>query len=148
MRKSLKKKNGIWLAPIYAISCLALIFTTPTFAEKSMTWEGTIQGLNCTHYQLPCPQDDLDMYIALENDFVLVTSDGKHYLLPNLSILIKARYLTQNVRISGEKKGDDSIWAKNLEVKMGNTYNTVWNYEEQKRRRREQENIWDSMVEH
>jgi len=148
MRKSVKTKNRIWLAPIYILSFFALIIATPAFAEKSMTWEGTIQGLYCTHYNLPCPQDDLDMYIALENDFVLVASDGKHYLLPNLSVLIKARYLTKEVRITGEKKGDDSIWVKNLAVKNGNIYNTVWNYEEQKRKRKEQESIWDSMVEH
>jgi len=28
------------------------------------------------------------------------------------------------------------------------TKNRIWNYEEQKRKRREQENIWDRMVEH
>ena len=148
MKKSLKKKNGLWLTPIYILSCLSLIMTTSAFAGKSRTWEGTIQGLFCTHYKLPCPQNDLDMYIELENDFVLVTSDGQHYLLPNLNLLIKARYLTDQVRITGQKKGDDSIWVETLEVKKNNAYKTVWNYADQKRKRREQEDIWDSMVEH
>jgi hypothetical protein len=148
MTNILKTKNGLWLATIYILSCLSLIIATPAFAGKSLTWEGTIQGLNCTHYHLPCPKDDLDMYIALEDDFVLVTSDGQHYLLPNLNVLIKARYLTEHVRITGEKKGDDSIWVDNLEVKRDHTYKTVWNYADQKRKRREQEDIWDTMVEH
>ena len=90
MTNILKTKNGLWLTPIYILSCLSLIIATSAFAGESMTWEGTIQGLNCTHYQKECPKDDLDMYIALENDFVLVTPDGRHYLLPNLSVLIKA----------------------------------------------------------
>ena len=137
MRKSLKIKNGLWLAPIYMLSCLSLIITTSAFAENSMKWEGTIEGLNCTHYQKPCPKEDLDMYIALENDFVLLTPDGRHYLLPNLSVLIKARYLTEQVRITGQRRADSSIWVENLEVKRGQTYETVWNYFEQERRRTE-----------
>jgi hypothetical protein len=135
MKKSLKTKNGLWLVPIYILSCLSLIITTSAFAEKSMMWEGTIQGLNCTHYQKPCPQSDLDMYIALEHDFVLLTPDGHHYLLPNLSVLIKARYLTKQVRISGKMKGESSIRVENLEVKRDHTYETVWNFAEQERRR-------------
>jgi hypothetical protein len=112
-----------------------MIVPASTFAGKTMTWEGTIQGLNCTHYQKECPKDDLDMYIALEHDFVLVTPDGNHYLLPNLSVLIKARYLTEKVRITGKQRGSDSIWVDNLEVEKNNKYETVWNYEEQERRR-------------
>ena len=137
MTNILKTKNELWLATIYILSCLSLIVSTSAFAGESMTWEGTIQGLNCTHYQKECPKDDLDMYIALENDFVLVTPDGRHYLLPNLSVLIKARYLTKHVRISGEKKGDSSIWVENIEVKRDHTYETVWNYAEQERIRSE-----------
>ena len=137
MKILLKTKNRLWLTPIYVFSFLSLIITSLAFAEKPITWEGTIQGLNCTHYQKPCPKDDLDMYIALENDFVLLTPDGRHYLLPNLSVLIKARYLTKQVRISGKRKGDSSIWVENLEVKRDHTYETVWNYAEQERRREE-----------
>lgn len=137
MTNILKTKNELWLATIYILSCLSLIVATSAFAGDSMTWEGTIQGLNCTHYQMECPKDDLDMYIALENDFVLFTPDGRHYLLPNLSVLIKARYLTKQVRITGQRRADSSIWVENLEVKRGQTYETVWNYFEQERRRTE-----------
>jgi len=143
MTNILKTKNELWLATIYILSCLSLITATSAFAGESMAWEGTIQGLNCTHYQMECPKDDLDMYIALENDFVLVTPDGRHFLLPNLNVLIKARYLTQHVRIIGEQKGDDSIWVKNLEVKKDHTYKTVWNKKGEKKWK-----PWDEEVEH
>ncbi|UCD78458.1 MAG: hypothetical protein JSW26_24095 [Desulfobacterales bacterium] len=137
MKMSRKTKTCLWLATIYILSCLSLIIPKSVFAGKTMTWEGTIQGLNCTHFQRECPKDDLDMYIALENDFVLVTPDGRHYLLPNLSVLIKARYLTRNVRVTAEQKVGDSIWVENLEVKKDHAYETVWNYAEQERRRTE-----------
>jgi hypothetical protein len=135
MKVSPKTKNGIWFTMVLVLMCLSMIIPTSAFAGKTMTWEGTIQGLNCTHYQKECPKDDLDMYIAIEHDFVLVTPDGRHFLLPNLSVLIKARYLTRNVRITGEQKGTDSIWVENLEVKKDHTYETVWNYAEQERRK-------------
>ena len=83
------------------------------------------------------------MYISLEHDFVLVTPDGRHFLLPKLNVLIKARYLTQHVRITGEQKGDDSIWVKNLEVKKDHNYKTVWNKKGEKKWK-----PWDEMVEH
>jgi hypothetical protein len=65
MKNILKTKNRLWLATIYILSCLSLIVAPSAFSGDSMTWEGTIQGLNCTHYQMECPKDDLDMYIAL-----------------------------------------------------------------------------------
>ena len=113
MTVSPNSKKWIWSLTVLILSCLTMIVPASTFAGKTMTWEGTIQGLNCTHYQKECPKDDLDMYIALEHDFVLVTPDGNHYLLPNLSVLIKARYLTEKVRITGKQRGSDSIWVDN-----------------------------------
>jgi len=127
-------KNGIWTRTFYIFLYLSLLITTSALAVESKTWEGTIQGLNCTHYHKECPKDDLDMYIALEHDFVLVTPDGRYYLLPNLSVLIKARYLTQQVRITGEPKESDCIWVENLEVKRGQAYKQVWNYAQQQRK--------------
>ena len=83
--------------PILLITLGALIsFIVPSaaLAEKLITFEGTIQGLNCVHYQQKCPEENLDMYIALEHDFVLLLPDGSHFVLPNLDRGIKARYIT------------------------------------------------------
>ena len=72
------------------------------------------------------------MYIALKSDFVLLSPDGSHFLLPNLGKQIKIRYLTKPVRIRGELKGD-SIWVNELEAKQGEHFKPVWNWEEQRK---------------
>jgi hypothetical protein len=101
-------------------------------AAELVTYEGTIQGLNCVHYQQKCPEEDLDMYIALEHDFVLLTPDGRHFVLPNLDRGIKTRYLTNDVRISGKRKGT-IIWVEKLEAREGNQYRMVWDIQRQQK---------------
>ena len=108
------------------------ISSTEAIADNTVTYEGTIQGLDCVHYNKNCPEDDLGMYIALERDFVLLSPTGSHYLLPNLDRHIKIRYLTKPVRISGELKGD-SIWVNTLEAKEGERFKHVWNWDEQRK---------------
>jgi hypothetical protein len=105
-------------------------------SKETVTYEGTIQGLNCVFNNTKCPINDLDMYSALETDFVLVLPDGQFYLLHNIDRSIKARYLTKQVRVRGQQKGN-IIWVSNLEVKEGNQYKTAWNYAQQERRRTE-----------
>jgi hypothetical protein len=111
---------------------MSLILPTMGMAEELVTYEGTIQGLNCIHFQQKCPEKDLDMYIALEHDFVLLLADGRHFVLPNLDRGIKTRYLTKDVRIRGKQKGT-TLWVENLEVKEGQRYRLVWNFQEQKK---------------
>ena len=72
------------------------------------------------------------MYIALEHDFVLLLPDGRHFVLPDLDRGIKARYLTKEVRICGEQHGT-TIRVENFEVKKGNQYRLVWNFQEQQK---------------
>ena len=115
----------------FAISLLS-IGVTGVFAENIVTYEGTIQGLDCVHYKKDCPEDELSMYIALEKDFVLLSPAGSHFLLPNLDRQIKIRYLTKPVRISGELKGD-SIWVNTLEAKEGERFKPVWDWDEQRK---------------
>jgi hypothetical protein len=129
-----------------AIGFTAFVFLLFTFliladqalaeSKETVTYEGKIQGLNCVFNHTKCPTEDLDMYIALESDFVLVLPDGQFFLLHNINRMIKARYLTRQVRIRGQQKGN-IIWVSNLEVKEGNKYKTVWNYAQQERRRTE-----------
>jgi hypothetical protein len=111
---------------------MSLILPTTGMTEEFATYEGTIQGLNCIHFQQKCPEKDLDMYIALEHDFVLLLADGRHFVLPNLDRGIKTRYLTKDVRIRGKQKGT-TLWVENLTVKEGQRYRLVWNFQEQKK---------------
>ena len=118
---------------IIALS-VSMSFMVPTtgMTAELVTYEGTIQGLNCIHYQEKCPEEDLDMYTALEHDFVLLLPDGRHFVLPNLDRGIKTRYLTKDVRIRGKQKGT-TLWVENLEVKEGQRYRLIWNFQEQKK---------------
>lgn len=111
---------------------LILILMVPTVstAEKDVIYEGTIQGILCVHDKKMCHKEALDMYVAQEPDFVLLLPDGRHFLLPNLDRHIKSRYLTRNVRVSGEQKSE-SIWVDRLEVKEGDQYRKVWSWKKQ-----------------
>ena len=131
-KSHLIKITGYHLLTIILVSLISFIFAAKTLAQKQMAFEGTIQGLNCVHFQQKCPEKDLDMYIALEHDFVLLLSDGSHFVLPNLDRGIKARYLTKDVRIHGVQKGT-SIWVEKLEVKVGKQYRLVWDFQVQKK---------------
>jgi hypothetical protein len=111
---------------------ISLMVPAKGMTAELATYDGTIQGLNCVHYQLKCPEEDLDMYIALEHDFVLLLNDGRHFVLPNLDRGIKARYLTKDVRIRGQQKGT-TIWVEQLEVKDGQRYRLVWDREKQRK---------------
>jgi len=97
-------------------------------AGKDVAYEGTLQGASCVHYKRECPDDEA--HLALEHDFVLLLPDGKHYFLPNLSRVTKARYATREVRISGEIE-DHEIWVDRLEVKEGDKYREVWSWKQQ-----------------
>ena len=114
-----------------SLSMSLMVPTTGMTAELA-TYEGTIQGLNCIHYQQKCPEEDLDMYIALEHDFVLLLPDGRHFVLPNLDRGIKTRYLTKDVRIRGEEKGT-AIWVEEIQVKEGQHYRLLWDFKEQQK---------------
>ena len=123
-----------WYLFLITTLCVSISVIDPetVMADELVTHEGTIQGLNCVHFQQKCPEKDLDMYIALEHDFVLLLSDGSHFVLPNLDRGIKARYLTKDVRIHGVQKGT-SIWVEKLEVKVGKQYRLVWDFQVQKK---------------
>jgi hypothetical protein len=107
-----------------------LIMPAAGWAGKYVTYEGTIQGILCVHDKELCHRENLDMYLALEPDFVIVFPDGNHFLLPNLDRHIKSKYLERNVRISGEQESE-SIWVDKLEVKEGDQYRQVWSWKQQ-----------------
>ena len=111
------------------IFIFSLILPATVIAGKRVSYEGTLQGAGCVHYKKKCPEDDA--HIALENDFVLLLPNGKHYFLPNLNRAIKARYVAKPVQISGDLDGHE-IWVDRLDVKKGNKYTNVWSWQEQR----------------
>ena len=136
-RMILIKKHLITMAGYYLLTIalglsISLIVPAAGMAAESVTYDGTIQGLNCVHYGKKCHEDDLDMYIAMEHDFVLLLPDGRHFILPNLDRGIKARYLTKDVRIRGKQEGT-TIWVDQLLVKDGQQYKLVWDAERERK---------------
>ena len=119
---------GFYFFAIMIVLSLSMIIPATVMAEKDVSYEGTFQGAMCIHYKKDCPTDDV--HLAIENDFVLVLSNGEHYFLPNINRAIKVRYVDQTVRVSGKLEGEQVIWVENLDVKKGNTYRNVWSWKE------------------
>ena len=124
--------TGYYLFLIALGLSISLIVPATGMAGENVTYDGTIQGLNCVHYGKKCHEDDLDMYIAMEHDFVLLLPDGRHFMLPNLDRGIKARYLTRDVRIRGKQEGT-TIWVDQLLFKDGQKYKLIWDAEKQRK---------------
>ena len=123
---------GYYLLTITLGLSISLIAPAAGMAAESVTYDGIIQGLNCVHYGKKCPEEDLDMYIAMEHDFILLLPDGRHFVLPNLDRGIKTRYLTKDVRIRGEQEGT-TIWVEQLLIKKGQRYRLVLDLEKQRK---------------
>ncbi|NOQ45075.1 MAG: hypothetical protein GQ559_00100 [Desulfobulbaceae bacterium] len=110
------------------IACAAFLIA-PALAFAGQV-EGVIQGLNCVTKGVSCPIDKKDPVVATEQTFVVLTSSGAHYLVPNLDRAIMARYITENVKISGKINEEyKSIKADALRVKQKEKWVTVWSQE-------------------
>jgi hypothetical protein len=112
---------------------MALIVPAAAIAKTDVrTFKGTIEGALCVLDGKKCPPDDLDAHLLIENNFVLLASDGKYYYMPNLSRNVKTRYAGKDVQITGKVKGE-SIIVDKLEVKKDGKYKLIWTQEKQKR---------------
>jgi hypothetical protein len=127
--------NNLYIYKIVAvfIVLVALIVPGAAFAKThTTTLEGTIEGALCVLSGKKCPPDDLDTHLLIENNFVLLTSNGRHYYLPNVSRKVKLRYVGKEIRITGQVKGE-SIIVNILEAKESGKYKLIWSKEKQKR---------------
>jgi hypothetical protein len=120
------------IAAVFMASASLIVSGTAFAKTHTTTVEGTIEGALCVLSGKKCPPDDLDAHLLIENNFVLLTPDGKYYYLPNISRKVKLRYVAKDVRITGKVKGE-SIIVDTLEAKEGGKYNLIWSKEKQKR---------------
>jgi hypothetical protein len=128
----MNKLNFYKIVAVFIVSA-TLILTGPAFAKRPIvTLKGTIEGALCVLNGKKCPPDDLDAHLLIENNFVLLSSDGKYYYLPNISRKVKLRYVGKDIRITGQVKGE-SIIVDTLETKESDQYKIVWSKEKQKR---------------
>lgn len=127
------KKINIYKKILVLAIAMALIVSGPAIAKTDVkTFKGTIEGALCVLDGKKCPPDDFDAHLLIENNFVLLTSGGQYYYLPNLNRTLKARYAGKDVQITGTAKGE-SIIVDKLEAKEGGKYKLVWSREKQKR---------------
>ena len=86
---------------LLGVCAVAAVFTT--YGAAAATYMGKLNGVACASAGLECPTDKNDPHLQAEADFVLQTSDGKYFFLPNISKSTKMHYATETVRIEGEK---------------------------------------------
>ena len=117
-------KRNILLTLILVI---AIAFMAPVGAYAAKNFDGWMQGFNCVTHGHKCPIDNLDPHLMLESDFVLLLNDGNYFLLPNISRVVKAKYVHSAIRVTGDVNSKyKSIDVDKLEVKEGNSFKTVW----------------------
>jgi hypothetical protein len=126
------------MSPLTTAGALALLLGTglafPLLANAATTIEGKMNGIHCATEGDTCPLDRLDPHIALEPDFVVQQPDGQYYLIINLDRAVKARYVLDDVRVTGEVNPKyNAVNAQKLEVKKEGSYKTVWTLELQER---------------
>ena len=88
------------------IPFLAMVFYLPMWAlGETVIKEGTIQGLYmvCEGKMTCSPQEEMIM-AALEEHFVLLSDDGKPYLLPNIRSVVLAQVFNRRVKVEGETR--------------------------------------------
>ena len=99
-------------APLWAQGALA--------KGRSITLEGTIEGLLSTCSGKVCAPGQEYIIAALEDDYVLVTDSGKYYFLPNLKASQLSRYLGKHVKVQGTLALDgDAIIVQTAEAMIG-----------------------------
>lgn len=97
---------------------------------EPVTVTGFINTLSCAEEGTVCPIDKLDPHIAASRDFVLQERQvaGEYYFLPNLPRDTKARYVLEEVQVTGElNRRYNAITVDEFRVKRGgNAFRTVW----------------------
>ncbi len=124
--------NKLKLLPLFLLLGLMLI-PGLALAGKS-TIEGTVQGYNCVTMGKTCPVGQEDPVVAVERVFVILTSGGSYYFVPNLDRAVLARHIAQKVRVSGTLNSKfKSITANSFEVWQNGKWRTVWSKEMQEK---------------
>lgn len=117
---------------------LLVTFALLAFSTNAATIEGKLNGVHCALAGDTCPIDRLDPHIALEQDFVVQQPDGDYYFIINLDRAVKARYVLEDVKVTGEVNDQySSIQAEEMAVKREGAYKTVWSEKLQRREYRD-----------
>lgn len=109
---------------------LGLLLAAPLAVQAGETITGVINGYGCAAKGETCPADRNDPHLALERDFVIMTSGGGYYLMPNIPRDTKVRHALEQAQVMGDvNKKFGSIDVDVLKVKRDGEYRTVWSKE-------------------
>lgn len=110
-----------------AVLFLCAIVLLPFYASAEETIEGTLKGIRCVTDRTACAENKRDPRIRTQSDFVLVRPDGDYFYLFNIDRDTKMQFVLDTVRVTGEvNERYQSINAQRMQVKKGNTWETVW----------------------
>ncbi len=119
-----------WKTAVLALPMATLVLLS--LSINAGTISGKLNGHDCAHAGMACPVDRLDPHIALEPDFVVVEPDGEYYFMPNLSRDVKVRHVLEDVQVTGDiNPRYRTIKVRELKVKSGSGFKTVWTQEQQ-----------------
>ncbi|MDJ0623191.1 MAG: hypothetical protein QNJ17_09505 [Desulfocapsaceae bacterium] len=109
---------------------LIVFLSFPAMGAQKRIFEGSMQGYSCVLHGHTCPRDALDPHLELEPDFVLYKDSDEYYLLPNVSKVVKAKYVHKPIRIVGTMSPRyRAIDVDELQVMKDDTFKTVWSKE-------------------
>ena len=117
-----------------------LSITAQTRADDMVEVAGTIQGLLSTCAGETCTPREEIIIAAMEDTFVLVSDEGKYYLLPNIKHSVLSRHLNDPVKVVGTLTLDGTaIQVETAEVLEKGEWLTFWSpeIEEQAKVRKE-----------
>ena len=103
------------------------VLLLPLYAGAAETVEGQLRGIRCVTDQSACAESKRDPRIRTQSDFVLVRPDGDYFYIFNIDRGTKMQFVLDTVRVIGEvNERYQSIDADRMQVKKGNTWETVW----------------------
>ena len=121
----------------------SIISVMPMISYAAETIAGKIVGFNSLIHGKEAPTDIDDPHIGLEPDFVILLSDGSHYLIPNLPMEVKRKYIYKSVNITGNINAEHrSIEPEKMKVRGKRKFKTVWTNKEYKRRQEQINQGW------
>ena len=132
-----------WKNIIKFLATVTIITFIPIASIAMETIKGKIVGFNSIIHGKESPTDVNDPHIDLEPDFVILMSNGDHYLIPNVPLRVKKKYIYQSVKITGNINFKHrSIEADEFKVRGKRKFKVVWTNAEQKRRQEQKNSGW------
>lgn len=114
---------------LQVLLAITLVALPPSVRAERITIKGFINTLSCAEEGTICPIDKLDPHIAAARDFVLQERQmaGEYYFLINLPRETKARYVLEEVQVTGELNPRyNTIVVDEFMARRGGQYKMVW----------------------